>query len=171
MSEKCHEATCPLFDHLVGPGEQVRRHMDAECPGGLQIDNQIKLGRLLYWKLRRLRTLQNLGDVCRGPTISVGNTRSVGHETSIDRLLSNRSDCCSHLFCKLINIRQRFSRLKIHMDPITVRIDISVTESVAFPPNAKGSIMPHTDISLDPSVCTENLSSGVVVVKSAKDGV
>jgi hypothetical protein len=31
-------------------------------------------------------------------------------------------------------------------------INTSVVESVAFPPNARGSIMPHTDISLDPSL-------------------
>jgi hypothetical protein len=34
--------------------------------------------------------------------------------------------------------------------PITVRINISVAESVAFPPKRKGSLMPRTDISLDP---------------------
>jgi hypothetical protein len=28
-----------LFDHLIGAGEQCRRHGDAERPGGLEIDH------------------------------------------------------------------------------------------------------------------------------------
>jgi hypothetical protein len=35
---------------------------------------------------------------------------------------------------------------------VTGRISTSVVESVAFPTNARGSIMPHTDISFDPSL-------------------
>ena len=36
----------PLFDHLVGAGEQRRRHGEAEGPGSLCIDDQLELGRL-----------------------------------------------------------------------------------------------------------------------------
>jgi hypothetical protein len=33
------------FDHLVGPGEQRRRHFKADRLGGMQIDRQFELGR------------------------------------------------------------------------------------------------------------------------------
>jgi hypothetical protein len=39
----------PSFDHLVGEGEQRGRHLKAERFGGLQVEDQLELGRLLDW--------------------------------------------------------------------------------------------------------------------------
>jgi hypothetical protein len=37
------------LDHLVGEREQLVRHGKAECLGGLDIDDEVKLGRLHHW--------------------------------------------------------------------------------------------------------------------------
>jgi hypothetical protein len=36
----------PLFDHLVGAGEERGRNFEAERVGGLHVDHQLELGRL-----------------------------------------------------------------------------------------------------------------------------
>src|ERR1700730_10951884 len=49
-----------LFDHLVGAGEERLRHGETERFGGLHVDKQLELGRLLDGKLARFRPLQDL---------------------------------------------------------------------------------------------------------------
>ena len=44
----------PLFDHLVGEHQQVMRDGEAECIGGLEVDNEVEFGRLLNRDIARL---------------------------------------------------------------------------------------------------------------------
>jgi hypothetical protein len=54
MDEKCHKPTkCiaakgGLFDKLVGSGEQLIRHSEAERLCRLEVDDQLELGWLLH---------------------------------------------------------------------------------------------------------------------------
>ena len=59
MSER-HTA---LLDHLIRPPQQRRRDRQTEGLGGLEIDDQLKLGGLLNRKIGGLSTLEDLSRV------------------------------------------------------------------------------------------------------------
>jgi hypothetical protein len=56
------------LDHLVGGEQQTGRHLKAERSGGLQIDDELELGRLGDWQLGRLCAVQDLASIDAGLT-------------------------------------------------------------------------------------------------------
>jgi hypothetical protein len=53
----------PLFDHLIGDGEQGRRHGKAERPRGLEVDDQLDSSGPLDRQVGRSVALKNSADV------------------------------------------------------------------------------------------------------------
>jgi hypothetical protein len=63
-----------LPDHLIRLEEDVRGDRQVKGLGGLEIDDQLELGGLLYGQIARLRSFQNLVDVYGGPSKELGMT-------------------------------------------------------------------------------------------------
>src|SRR5215468_10155159 len=78
-----------LFDHLVEVGEHGRRNHKAEGLGSLGVDHQLELGRLLNWKIGRLRALENLVDIVSRAPKQVSNIGPVRHESAGCHKFSN----------------------------------------------------------------------------------
>jgi len=51
--------TASLFDDFVGKGEQRRGHSEAKRLRGLEVDDQLKLGRCLHRKVGSLLASQD----------------------------------------------------------------------------------------------------------------
>src|SRR2546430_6319419 len=54
------------LDDLVGPDQQRLGNRQAERPGGLEVDDQLELGRLLDGEIGRLGAFENLVDIGSG---------------------------------------------------------------------------------------------------------
>src|SRR5205823_7276669 len=75
------------LDDLVGAGEERLRHGQAQRLGGLQVDDQLELGRLLYRQVGRLLALEDLPGVSADLAEGGGEARPVAEQaTSIDEV-------------------------------------------------------------------------------------
>src|SRR5262245_301063 len=72
------------FDHFRGECEQLWRNVETTRFCGLDVDDEIKLGRLQHWQIGCL-PCETAASVDAGLTVSVGNIRSVTDETASKR--------------------------------------------------------------------------------------
>src|SRR5262245_55825330 len=75
------QQNCGLFDHLVGAGEQRRRHAKAESLRRGQVDDEIEFRRLLDGDIGRFRSAQNLIDQLGGAPVQVRVVWPIRHQS------------------------------------------------------------------------------------------
>src|SRR5215831_17604297 len=80
------------FDHLVGAAEQRERNGEPERLGGLQIDDQVILGRRLYRQVARLLALQDAIDVGSGAAELIKRIGSVADQAAINDVITEGID-------------------------------------------------------------------------------
>src|SRR6516165_10830958 len=77
-----------LFDHLVGAGEQHRRHVQPERLHGFQIDHQFERRWELDGQVSRLVTLENPTGIDADLTIDACETCAVADQTAGNRIIA-----------------------------------------------------------------------------------
>jgi len=60
------QQTRRLFDHLVGTGDQRRRHGEAKCFGGPKINREFAFGRRLYRQVGGFFALEDAIHIASG---------------------------------------------------------------------------------------------------------
>src|SRR5215831_3668327 len=91
-SDAARGPSTPSFDHLLSAGDQHRRHSQAEPPGSLEVDEEVKPGRLLDWQVGGLGPLENPSGVDAGLAIGIRQASAVTHETARFREVNKRVD-------------------------------------------------------------------------------
>src|SRR4029079_18652656 len=71
-----------LFDHLVGNAEQPGREGKAERLGGLHVDHQLELSRLLDRQLSHLGAPEDAVNVVRRLSALFGEIAAIGDQTT-----------------------------------------------------------------------------------------
>src|SRR5262245_2013245 len=91
MSALGQKRTWPTsFDYFVGGGEQRLRNGQTERLRGLEIDNQLILGRRLHWHIGWLLAFEDTIDIARGAPDRIVRIRSVRNQATVYSVIAIR---------------------------------------------------------------------------------
>src|SRR5580704_10305163 len=102
MSQSAINEVGPSLDYFISLSQQRRRDAEAECVGGLEIDDELECRRLLDRQISGLRALQYLSGINSELMIDRGQAGSIAHQAAgsgqcsrkVDRRnLVSRSQC------------------------------------------------------------------------------
>ena len=88
--DRCTDMPEPLLDHVIGECEQCGWHFDAERHRRLQVDNELKLGRLHDRQVGRLGALEDTAGINADLTKRVCEAGSVAHQPASFHVLTLR---------------------------------------------------------------------------------
>src|SRR5262249_59238866 len=77
-------------EHVVGNGEYVWRHLDAECPRGLHVDDELEFGRLQHRQVTGLGALEDAAGIDADLTKDIREVGSVTHQPADFHRLTDR---------------------------------------------------------------------------------
>ena len=81
-----------LFNNLIGAGKERRRHGEADCLSGLEVDHQLEFGRALHWKVGGLFALKDAIDVASSLPVLISRVSSVRDEATCSDEETERID-------------------------------------------------------------------------------
>src|SRR6266851_2194209 len=87
------QQVAPLFDHLVGDGEQRLRYGEAERSGSFEVDDQLELGLLLNRQVGGLFALQDTADIDPDQTILICEAAAIAYKTASGGEITQRVNC------------------------------------------------------------------------------
>src|SRR5262245_33404844 len=70
----------PSLEHFIRSRQHIGRNREADLLGGFEIDDELKLRRLLYRKIGRLGAFEDLVHVSGGAAVRVNIAQAIGHE-------------------------------------------------------------------------------------------
>ncbi len=110
-----------------------RRHIEAERPGGLEVDDQLEPRRLYDGQICGLRAVENPAGVGANLPICVDKTGSVAHKTPADNVFApsiERRDhipCASAIICSRRLVKKALGLTKSPLTPRSARVAKAVS--------------------------------------------